>query len=109
MLNVVVVVSHLFCFVHLFSVLCTCFLFCALQLQFGVAGMIDERIAAGLGLTLDEPDSLSLEFSKNAWSESIFRTERHEHGSWTIMTATRTISQSSTEVRFTVTSTILNH
>jgi hypothetical protein len=51
------------------------------QLQFEVAGMIDERIAAGLGLTLDEPVSLSLEFSKNAWSESIFRSEslpRHE-------------------------------
>lgn len=46
------------------------------QLQFEVAGMIDERIAAGLGLTLDEPVSLSLEFSKNVWSESIFRSER---------------------------------
>ncbi|KAG0555660.1 hypothetical protein M758_12G190100 [Ceratodon purpureus] len=47
-----------------------------IQLQFEVAGMIDERIAAGLGLTLEEPVSLSLEFSKNAWSESIFRSEK---------------------------------
>lgn len=46
------------------------------QLQFEVAGMIDERIAAGLGLSLNEPVSVNLEFSKTAWSESIFRSER---------------------------------
>lgn len=46
------------------------------ELQFEVAGMIDERIAAGLGLTLNEPVSLNLEFSKHAWSESSFRSEK---------------------------------
>jgi hypothetical protein len=76
MLNVVVVVSHLFRFVHFFSVffsiVCTSFPFCALQLQF--PGRRDDRRAdrSGVGLTLDEPVMLSVEFSKNAWAEFYF-------------------------------------
>ncbi|XP_024357853.1 uncharacterized protein [Physcomitrium patens] len=44
------------------------------QLQFDLVGMVDERIAAGLGLTLDEPVSLNLEFSKNMWTETTLRS-----------------------------------
>ena len=46
------------------------------ELQFEVVGMIDERIAAGLGFSLGAPVSLNLEFSKNTWSESSLRSER---------------------------------
>lgn len=48
----------------------------AVQIQFEVAGMMNDRIAAGLGLTFKEPVSLNLEFSKNLWAETSFRKEK---------------------------------
>jgi ubiquitin-conjugating enzyme E2 Q len=46
------------------------------QVQFELAGIIDKRMAASLGISLDEPVTLALEFSKLLWSDSIFSVSK---------------------------------
>jgi hypothetical protein len=47
-----------------------------IQLQFELAGILGDHIAAGLDLSLDDPVTLHLSFDKATWGESIFR--RHK-------------------------------
>lgn len=43
------------------------------QLQFELAGAIDDRVAAALGLSLDEPVALQIEFNKTIWLSPFFQ------------------------------------
>lgn len=47
-----------------------------IQLQFELAGILGDHIAAGLNLSLDDPVTLHLSFDRAVWCESIFRPQK---------------------------------
>ena len=50
--------------------------FLKIQLQFELAGILSDHIAAGLNLSLDDPVTLHLSFDKAIWSESFLRPQK---------------------------------
>ncbi|XP_024362076.1 uncharacterized protein [Physcomitrium patens] len=67
------------------------------ELQFDLVGIIDDRVAAGLGLSINEHVSLSLEFSKNTWSETTLQWTEFECQNITVSQDSKLIEARDTE------------